>query len=284
MTRIARSCGRPTRRWSARGTPVGLTGVGFSGCRRWASARRCWPRATARARIGRESCSSFATRQNEKFERWILGANTASRPGGITPAGARFPAYWVSDAMPIWDRGDPRCMVARGDGRGQAPQTFTYDDSARDDGWRRSGFRTIAWKAGRQPPISPACRCAACWPRCSRMPTRSSSTFMSFDDGYHESWDIESTTASADDGRAGEGWAAAVTGLGRAGARAWADQAWLQEHQVSDEDRGDAGGERRVLERSRVRVVRRDVSAGGDGAEHQRGNSRLYSHTAREKC
>ena len=50
-----------------------------------------------------EKLLTFATRQNEKFERWLLGRSTAARTGGLTPAGARFPAYWVSKQVPVWN-------------------------------------------------------------------------------------------------------------------------------------------------------------------------------------
>ncbi|MCC7054912.1 MAG: hypothetical protein IT355_16690, partial [Gemmatimonadaceae bacterium] len=36
-----------------------------------------------------EKLLTFATQQNEKFERWLLGDGSLARTGGVPPAGAR---------------------------------------------------------------------------------------------------------------------------------------------------------------------------------------------------
>jgi DMSO/TMAO reductase YedYZ molybdopterin-dependent catalytic subunit len=138
-----------------------------------------------------EKVLAFATRQNEQFERWILGANTPAHIGSVPPAGARFPAYWVSDSTPTWD------VAARGpwsleiSGAVRAPRTFTLEELRRMrietqrvphycvEGWTATAdfsgvpFRTLL---------------DAVQPNADAKVV----DFQSFDDGYHESWDIES--------------------------------------------------------------------------------------------
>ncbi len=135
---------------------------------------------------------TFATRQNEKFERWLLGTNTPSRIGNVPPAGARFPAYWVSDATPVWDaavRGAWRLEVS---GAVAAPRTFTLDElramrmvTQRVPHYCVEGWTAVADFTGvPMRTILDAVRPAA---------GARFVDFQSFDDGYHESWDIEST-------------------------------------------------------------------------------------------
>ena len=139
-----------------------------------------------------EKLLTFATRQNEKFERWLLGANTPAHTGRLTPAGARFPAYWVSDHVPMWDaaaNGEWRLEVT---GAVKTPHAYSYDE-----------LRHLKLETQRVPHY-----CVEGWTAVADftgVPMRTIMAqvqpnadakfvdFMSFDDGYHESWDIEST-------------------------------------------------------------------------------------------
>ncbi len=135
---------------------------------------------------------SFATMQNEKFERWLLGASTPSRTGGLKPAGARFPSYFISDSMPIWDTAARGAWTLEISGAVKTPRTFTYDDlrgmqmaTQRVPHYCVEGWTAVADFTG--VPMRTLLE--------SVQPTADAKAadFMSFDDGYHESWDIEST-------------------------------------------------------------------------------------------
>ena len=135
---------------------------------------------------------SFATRQNEKFERWILGANTRARTGGITPAGARFPAYWVSDTRPMWDPAARGVWSLEISGAVRTPQSFTLEQLRRlpQTTQRVPHYCVEGWSATADFTGVPM--------RTLLNAVRPSADarfvdFQSFDDGYHESWDIEST-------------------------------------------------------------------------------------------
>jgi DMSO/TMAO reductase YedYZ molybdopterin-dependent catalytic subunit len=135
---------------------------------------------------------SFATKQNEKFERWILGANTPSRTNGVPIAGSRFPAYWVSSSMPIWDEATRGAWGLEVSGAVKSPQTFSYDQLRRMtlttqrvphycvEGWTATADFTGVPMRTLLAAVEP-------------MADAKFVDFMSFDDGYHESWDIEST-------------------------------------------------------------------------------------------
>ena len=141
---------------------------------------------------GAQSLLNFAARQNEKFERWLLGENTPAHIGRVMPAGARFPAYWVSDTVPIWDNALRGAWSLEISGAVKSPRTFSLDE-----------LKAMKMETQRVPHY-----CVEGWTAVADftgVPMRSLLTavqpnsdakfvdFMSFDDGYHESWDIEST-------------------------------------------------------------------------------------------
>ncbi len=134
---------------------------------------------------------SFATRQNEKFERWILGASTPSRAGNIAPAGARFPSYWISDTVPIWDEATRGAWSLEVTGAVKSPRTFSYDDLRRMklETQRVPHYCVEGWSATADFTGVPMRALLA-----SVQPSADARfvDFASFDDGYHESWDIES--------------------------------------------------------------------------------------------
>ncbi len=138
------------------------------------------------------SLLSFATRQNEKFERWLLGSQTPARTAGITPAGARFPAYWVSNSVPMWMEATRGAWSLDVSGAVKAPRSFSYDELRRMpmttqrvphycvEGWSATAdFTGVPMRA----------LLSAVQPNADARFV----DFQSFDDGYHESWDIEST-------------------------------------------------------------------------------------------
>ena len=139
-----------------------------------------------------ENLLNFATRQNEKFERWLLAGNTPAHAGSLTPAGGRFPSYFVSDSVPMWDAASRGAWSLEISGAVKAPRTFSLDDL--------KGMKLVTQRVPHY--------CVEGWtavadftgvPLNALMGTVQPNAdarfvdFMSFDDGYHESWDIEST-------------------------------------------------------------------------------------------
>lgn len=175
----ARDAGRLDRRSFLRLSTLGISATVLAACNS----------------TGPESAGkvlAFATRQNEKFERWILGANTHSRTGGVTPAGSRFPAYWVSDTVPMWDEATGGVWSLEVSGAVKSPRTFTFDDlkrmrmtTQRVPHYCVEGWTAVADFTG----VPMRAILAAVQPTADAKVV----DFMSFDDGYHESWDIEST-------------------------------------------------------------------------------------------
>lgn len=138
-----------------------------------------------------EKLLTLATKSNEKFERFILGAKRHARIGDVAPAGARFPAYWVSDSIPVWD------VAARGvwslevSGAVKSPRTFTLDDLRR---LRRVSQRVPHYCVEGWTAVADFAGVAVSTLLSVVQPTADAKfvDFASFDDGYHESWDIES--------------------------------------------------------------------------------------------
>ena len=174
----ARDTGRLDRRAFMRLSTIGIGATVLTAC------NSAGPKSAS-------SLLAFATRNNEKFERWLFGANATSRTGNVTPAGAKFPAYWVSDSMPMWDpaaRGEWSLEVT---GAVKAPQRFSYDQlrrmklvTQRVPHYCVEGWTAVADFSG----VPMRSLLAAVQPTADAKFV----DFMSFDDGYHESWDIES--------------------------------------------------------------------------------------------
>jgi DMSO/TMAO reductase YedYZ molybdopterin-dependent catalytic subunit len=141
---------------------------------------------------GAQSLLNFATRQNEKFERWLLGENTPAHIGGVTPAGARFPAYWVSDSVPIWDDAVRGAWSLEVSGAVKAPRTFGYAEltAMKMETQRVPHYCVEGWTAVADFTGVPL---RAIMAQVQPNADAKFVDFMSFDDGYHESWDIEST-------------------------------------------------------------------------------------------
>lgn len=141
-----------------------------------------------------ERLLKYAERKNELLERRLVSHTSMDHgsPGAVI-AGDRFPNYHISDSVPVWDpavRGAWRLeiggMVAR-------PLSLSFDDLKRlpsvtqrvnhfcVEGWTAvaefSGVRMREIVALVQPDAK-----------------AQYVDFQSFDDGYHESWDLESAT------------------------------------------------------------------------------------------
>jgi DMSO/TMAO reductase YedYZ molybdopterin-dependent catalytic subunit len=174
----AERVGMDRRAFIAAGAGV-VAGVALAGCN---------SRGPDRA----EGLLAATGRWNERVERALFrhhAMNTA--PQGAREAGARFPSYFVADEVPVWDEATQGLwhleiggMVRRPIRLALAelkdlPRTELRLEHFCVEGWSAVSVRTgvrlseLAKRVG----MSPDARCV---------------DFESFDDDYHESWDIES--------------------------------------------------------------------------------------------
>ena len=143
---------------------------------------------------GAQRLLRLAERKNEGLERWLLRHTSMDRakPGART-AGRSFPSYFVSPTVPLWDeqrRGPWRLEVA---GLVERPMHFTLDEltrlphvQQRVDHYCVEGWNAVAtWWGVR---VRDLARLVGAQPAAQYV------DFQSFDEDYHESWDLESAT------------------------------------------------------------------------------------------
>ena len=134
----------------------------------------------------------LAERKNESVERWLFRHTAMNRATGHV-AGPAFPSYYVSPTVPVWDaarRGPWALEVA---GLVERPQRFSLDDLVRLPQTRQrvdhfcvEGWNAVAeWWGVR---VTELARVVGARPEARYV------DFQSFDDDYHESWDLESAT------------------------------------------------------------------------------------------
>ena len=131
-------------------------------------------------------------KKNEVLERGLFRHDTMNRvPASAKLAGKDFPKYFVSKHLPVWDpavRGAWRLEVS---GAVRTPLSLTLDDLMRlphitqkVDHFCVEGWNARAeWTGVR---VSDIARLAGLTPDAGFV------DFQSFDDDYHESWDIDS--------------------------------------------------------------------------------------------
>ena len=133
-----------------------------------------------------------ADRWNERVERALYrhrAMNTA--PAGARAAGADFPGYFISPEVPVWDaaaRGTWRLEVG---GLVARPLRLTLEEltalprtELRLEHFCVEGWSAVAVRAGVR--VGDLARLAGLSPDARYV------DFQSFDDGYHESWDLDS--------------------------------------------------------------------------------------------
>jgi DMSO/TMAO reductase YedYZ molybdopterin-dependent catalytic subunit len=129
---------------------------------------------------------------NEKIERAIFRHNAMNTaPAGATLAGARFPSYFVADDLPVWDekaRGVWRLEIG---GSVRNPVQLTLGElmnlprtELRLEHFCVEGWSAVSVRAGVQ--LAELAR------RAGLLPDARYVDFQSFDDDYHESWDLDS--------------------------------------------------------------------------------------------
>jgi DMSO/TMAO reductase YedYZ molybdopterin-dependent catalytic subunit len=133
-----------------------------------------------------------AERWNERVERALFRHNAMNvAPARAATAGERFPSYFVSAEVPEWDeaaRGMWRLEVG---GMVRRPLRLTLDELK---GLPRTEFRlehfcVEGWSAVA---VRTGVRLSELARRAELDPGAGYVDFQSFDDDYHESWDIES--------------------------------------------------------------------------------------------
>ncbi len=134
----------------------------------------------------------FAERENEGLERALFRHTSIDRPPPrAMAAGQYFPSYFVSDSVPVWDAATNGVWKLEVSGLVRRPLQLSLADLARLPlvGYREDHFCVEGWTAV-------ATRSGVAMRELARLagvlPQAKYVDFQSFDDDYHESWDIES--------------------------------------------------------------------------------------------
>lgn len=139
-----------------------------------------------------ERALTYATRKNEAVEKWLLSHTRMDHGApGATVAGERFPSYFVSKAVPKYSESLFGPWTLEVSGLVKSPVTLTQAQlmtlprtEQRVNHYCVEGWNAVAVFAGVS--MREIGKLVGVDPRASVV------DFQSFDDGYHESWDIES--------------------------------------------------------------------------------------------
>lgn len=140
-----------------------------------------------------EKLLTYATRKNESVERWLLRHTSMDHgsPGAVV-AGERFPSYFISDVVPKYDPTVAGPWALEVSGLVRTPLALTLPQlmalpriEQRVNHYCVEGWNAVAQFTGVS--MREIARLAGALPEASAV------DFQSFDDGYHESWDIESS-------------------------------------------------------------------------------------------
>jgi DMSO/TMAO reductase YedYZ molybdopterin-dependent catalytic subunit len=134
----------------------------------------------------------LAERRTESVERWLFRHRAMDRvPAGARLAGRAFPRYFISRSMPVWDPALRGAWTLEVSGAVRRPLRLSLEELAR----MRSVTQTVnhycveGWTARAEwtgVRVSEIARAAGVTGDARYV------DFQSFDDGYHESWDMES--------------------------------------------------------------------------------------------
>lgn len=134
----------------------------------------------------------FAEKRNEGVERSLFRHSSMDRAkGGAKLAGAAFPSYFISNTVPVWDAGTRGPWALEVTGAVNNPVKLSLEDlrklpfrSQRVDHFCVEGWNALAvWQGVR---LSDIARLVGLKADAAYV------DFQSFDDGYHESWDLDS--------------------------------------------------------------------------------------------
>ena len=143
---------------------------------------------------GSEKVLQYAERKNELLERRLVSHTKMDHgsPGAVI-AGDRFPSYHISKTLPAWDpavRGAWRLEIG---GMVAKPISLSFDDLMRlpTTTQRVNHFCVEGWTAVA---VFNGVRMSEIVALVRPDTKAQYVDFRSFDDGYHESWDLESAT------------------------------------------------------------------------------------------
>lgn len=135
---------------------------------------------------------TYATKKNEIVEQWLT-RHTAMDPGspGAVVAGNRFPSYFVSPTVPMYDPTASGPWMLEVSGLVATPLRLSLAQlmalprvEQRVNHYCVEGWNAVAHFTGVT--MRDIANAAGALPHASAV------DFQSFDDGYHESWDMES--------------------------------------------------------------------------------------------
>lgn len=135
---------------------------------------------------------SAAARWNEKLERALFRHTTMNvAPAGAALAGTKFPSYFVSDALPVWDEKERGVWQLEIGGLVKNPVRLTLDELKElpRTELRLEHFCVEGWSAVT---VRTGVRLSELARRAGLLPDARYVDFQSFDDDYHESWDLDS--------------------------------------------------------------------------------------------
>lgn len=134
----------------------------------------------------------YAERENESLERVLFRHTSIDTPAsGAQAAGSHFPSYFISHHVPTLDDAASAAWRLEIGGMVQKPLQLSLTDLASLprtgytlDHFCVEGWTAVATRTGVR--LSDIAKIAGVQPGAQYV------DFQSFDDGYHESWDIES--------------------------------------------------------------------------------------------
>jgi len=133
-----------------------------------------------------------AERWNERVERRLFRRNAINVPSArAKAAGLKFPSYFIADELPVWDEGQRGAWHLEVDGMVAKPLRLTLDElkalprtEARLEHFCVEGWSAVAVRTG--------VRLSDLADHAGASSDARYIDFQSFDDDYHESWDIDS--------------------------------------------------------------------------------------------
>jgi DMSO/TMAO reductase YedYZ molybdopterin-dependent catalytic subunit len=134
----------------------------------------------------------FAEDKNETLERALLSHRSMDVPRrGAMAAGQHFPSYFISDHVPVWDDAANGVWRLEVGGMVNKPLSLSLADLAslprtgyKLDHYCVEGWTAVATRTGVR--LADIAKVAGVQPGAQYV------DFESFDQGYHESWDLDS--------------------------------------------------------------------------------------------
>jgi len=139
-----------------------------------------------------EPLLQFMERRNETAERALFRSASRDRPAHrARDAGSAFPVYYIADTLPRWDEQARGPWMLGVSGQVAHPMRLSLTDlmqlsrvNQRVDHFCVEGWNAVAtWTGVRVRDLAALVK---------PLPTAQYVDFKSFDDDYHESWDLES--------------------------------------------------------------------------------------------